>query len=173
MVLAVTLMASGVIYSKALEETALRYTLRNVPIEELDLSVTVFHVLERPAFDATNRYVGDRVHQPLSRHFPDSTLLIETSTLYFTGLPHLDLPNAERPRGGFQAIPRLEDRTRVVEGRLPRPAYGEVEIALDPLGASVLGLSMEQRFNAFSATSGDQEKALPVRVVGIIEPLEP
>ena len=38
-ILAVALMAAGVIYAQALEETALRYTLRNAVEEDIDLTV--------------------------------------------------------------------------------------------------------------------------------------
>ena len=173
MVLAVALMASGVIYSHALEETALRHTLRNVPDEELNLSLRVFHALERPAFDASSRYIEDRVHRPLRQYLQDSTLLIQTNTLYFTDLPKSISSYPERPRGNLQAITSLEDHARLVEGRFPRPASGEVEIAIDPLGASALNMSVGQRIYGFSAIGGDQESSLPMRVVGIIEPLEP
>ncbi len=172
MVLAVTLMAAGVIYSNALRETALDHTLRNASDEELNLTVRVFHALERPAFEATRQYVEEHVFQPLSPHVEDTALLIRTSTFYFTDLPQGTQTHPERPRGSLQAITELADHVRVVEGRLPRRAFREVEVAIDPLGASLLGLSIDQVIHAFSAVSGEQESALSVRVVGIIEPLE-
>ena len=64
MLLAVALMASGVIYSQALAETALRNTLLNVPEEDLNITFRTFHNLERPAVEATERYVEERIRRP-------------------------------------------------------------------------------------------------------------
>ncbi|MEE8443051.1 MAG: FtsX-like permease family protein [Dehalococcoidia bacterium] len=173
MVLAVALMASGVIYSRALEETALRHALRNASDEAVNLSVRVFHALERPAFEATSRFVEERVHRPLSPHLQGSTLLIQTSTLYFSGLSQPEPFGPDRPRVSLQAITNLADHVLIVEGRLPGLANGELEVVIDRLGATVLDLPVGTLFNVFPATGGDQAKPLPVRVVGVIEPLEP
>ena len=172
MVLAVALMASGVIYHNALKETALGYTLRNVPDEELNVLVRVFHALERPQFDASKRFVNERMIQPLRPHFQGSSLLIQTSTFFFTGLPQLDQANTVRPRGNLQTMTRLNEGVRVVAGRLPQPASGRLEVVIDPLGASALDLSLNQGFQIFSALREDIENALPVQVVGIIELIE-
>ena len=172
MVLAVTLMASGVIYSDALSETALRHTLRNVSAEEVNLSVRVFHALERPAFGTTRRYIEDRVRLPLQPYTQSPSLLIATSTFFFNGLPSPNLPDTERPRGHLQMATRLDRHVRVTEGRLPQKAKGTLEVVTDPLGAQVLGLSVGQEFALFPAVVGEPKEAIPVRVVGIIEPLD-
>ncbi|MEE8443227.1 MAG: hypothetical protein V3S37_05700, partial [Dehalococcoidia bacterium] len=173
MVLAVALMASGVIYSRALEETALRYVLRNESDEAVNLSVRVFHALERPAFDATSQFVEERVHRPLSPYLQDSTLLIQTSTLYFSGLSQPEAVGPDRPRGSLQATTNLADHVRILEGRLPGLVNGELEVAIDRQGVDALDLPVGTLFNVFPAIGLEQTEPLQVRVVGIIEPLEP
>ncbi|MCZ6892302.1 MAG: FtsX-like permease family protein [Chloroflexi bacterium] len=173
LVLAAALMASGVIYSNALSETALQHTLRSASDEELNLTVRTVRTLERTVFNTTSQYVNARVRRPLSPYLQESILLIQTSTLYFTDLPEQTPTHPERPRGSLQALAGFGDRVRMVEGRLPEPALGEVEVVIDSLGASALELPVDSLVGIFSAIRGDPESALPMRVVGIFEPLDP
>ncbi len=172
MLLAVALMASGAIYSQALAETALRNTLLNVPEEDLNITFRTFHNLERPALDATERYVEERIKRPLSPYAGNDVLLIQTSTLFLSGLPQLDVDNSSRPRSSLQAISDLPNHVRIIEGRMPRATSGEIEALIDPLGASALSLSVGDRFQAFRPGSGRGE-TVAVTVSGIFEPLEP
>ena len=172
MLLAVALMASGVIYSQALAETALRNTLLNVPEEDLNITFRTFHNLERPALDATERYVEERIRRPLSPYTGNDILLIQTSTLFLSGSAQLDIDNSSRPRSSLQAISDLPDHVQIVEGRMPRTASGEIEVLIDPLGASVLSLSVGDRFQAFRPGSGRGE-TVTIVVSGIFEPVEP
>ncbi|MEK7777631.1 MAG: hypothetical protein AAB303_03285, partial [Chloroflexota bacterium] len=171
--LAVTLMAAGTIYSNALAETALRYTLANADPNQLNLTVTAYQALERSAFGSAQRVVEERVRQPQASYMRFHSLLVRTSTLYFSLQPVLELPEEKRLRGELQAVPLLSKEVRLVEGRLPGATYSEVEVALDPLGASVLGLSLGQKFYGFPAAKGDVPVPLPLRVVGIVEPVAP
>ena len=173
MVLAVGLIASGVIYSGALAETTLRNTLSSVPEDELNMTLRVFHALERPAFDATDQYVEERVHGPLSDYVEEPTLLIQTSTLLFTGLPQMDLVSSDRPRGSLQAMTGFEDHAELVQGRWPRPVSGVVEVAIDADGASSLNLSTEKEFRVYQASGNRDTTGLVVRVVGVFQPLAP
>ena len=172
MLLAVALMASGVIYSQALAETALRNTLLNVPEEELNITFRTFHNLERPALEATEQYVEERIRRPLSPYSDNDVLLIQTSTLFLSGLPQLDVDNSSRPRSSVQAISDLPSHVQIVEGRMPRTGSGELEVLIDPLGASALSLSVGDRFQAFRPGSGRGE-TVTVMVSGIFEPVEP
>ncbi len=172
MLLAVALMASGVIYSQALAETALRNTLLNVPEEDLNITFRTFHNLERPALDATEGYVEERIRRPLSPYAGDDVFLIQTSTLFLSGLPQLDVDNSSRPRSSLQAISDLPRHVEIIEGRMPRTGSGEIEVLIDPLGASALSLSVGDRFQAFRPGSGRDETAT-VMVSGIFEPVEP
>ena len=84
--LAVALMAAGVIYSKALAETALANTLATVSDEELDITYRTFHQLELPAFEASNNYVDEFIRKPIQPFMVEDVLLIQTSTLFLSGL---------------------------------------------------------------------------------------
>ena len=172
MLLAVALMASGVIYSQALAETAIRNTLLNVPEEDLNITFRTFHNLERPVLDATERYVEERIRRPLSPYAGNDVFLIQTSTLFLSGSPQLDVDNSSRPRSSLQAISDLPSHVEMIEGRMPRTGSGEIEVLIDPLGASALSLSVGDRFQAFRPGSGRGE-TVNVMVSGIFEPLEP
>ena len=74
--LAVALMASGVIYSKALAETALANTLANVSDEDLDITYRTFHKLEYPAFEASNTYVNESIRKRIQPFMVKDVLLI-------------------------------------------------------------------------------------------------
>lgn len=172
MLLAVALMASGAIYSQALAETALRNTLLNVPEEDLNITFRTFHSLERPALEATERYVEERIRRPLSPYAGNDVLLIQTSTLFLSGSAQLDIDNSSRPRSSLQAISDLPNHVRIVEGRMPRTSSSEIEVLIDPLGASALSLSVGDRFQAFRPGSG-RDETVTVMVSGIFEPVEP
>ena len=174
MVLAVALMASAVIYSNALRETALRHTLQNASVKEVNLAVGLAHALERPTFEATRRSVRAQVNDPIDPYLKGSAVLAQTSTFLFTGLPQLDLPREEQPRGPVHGVTDLAENVRVVAGRLPQIAEGELEVVIDPLGSTLLELPVGQQFGVVPPESGaTQGDPFPVRVVGIVEPLDP
>ncbi len=172
MLLAVALMASGVIYSQALAETALRNTLVNVPEEDLNITFRTFHNLDRPAVEASERYVEERIRRPLSPYAGDDVLLIQTSTLFLSGLPQLDIEDSSRPRSSLQAISDLPSHVQIIEGRMPRSGSGEIEVLIDSPGASALSLSVGDRFQAFRPGS-DRGETVTVMVSGIFGPSEP
>jgi len=174
MVLAVALMASAVIYSNALRETALRHTLQNASVGEVNLAVGLAHALERPTFEATRRSVQGQVNDPIDAYLKGSAVLAQTSTFLFSGLPQLDLPREQQPRGPVHGVTDLAENVRLIQGRLPQVAEGELEVVIDPLGSALLQLPIGQQFGVAppegGATRGDP---FPVRVVGIVEPLDP
>ncbi|MBI4198144.1 MAG: ABC transporter permease [Chloroflexi bacterium] len=172
-VLAATLLAAGVIYSHALEETALHYSMDKATQEDVNLTVRVFHALERPVFRSTERFIQSRVQEPLRPFLKGTVFLVQTSTMYFSGLPQGEGTEAERPRGALQAITDLHQRARLVEGRFPASVAGEVEFVTDAQGVALLGLSLGQTFQVFSAIGGDPTQTVQVRLVGVIAPLEP
>ena len=174
MILAVALMASAVIYSNALKETALQHTLRNVTAEKLDLMTGFSHPLEKEPFFATKGYVETQLQNPIQPYLEDSSLFIRTATFYFTGNERLDLPSSQRPRGPIHGVTQLQDHVRVIEGRLPLEGSQVLEVVLDSLGASALGVSAGDQLEIFPALQQENiERTLQVTVVGIIEPIDP
>ncbi|MBI4203042.1 MAG: hypothetical protein HY532_08030 [Chloroflexi bacterium] len=172
-VLAATLMAAGMIYSQVLEETALRYALRQASQEDANFTVRIFHALDRPAFLASQQFIRDRVEAPMGRYFTQQVLLVQTSTLYFTGLPGEPATDASRPRGALQSISRLDQNATLVEGHFPSLVQGRVEFVTDREGAVLLGLSPGGTFQAFSAVGTDPSKTVTLQLVGIIDPKDP
>ncbi|MCZ7576475.1 MAG: hypothetical protein M5U18_05285 [Dehalococcoidia bacterium] len=113
------LMSSVVLYSDAIRDLGLRHTLRNADPLERNIRViisgrpavpdyqvrreTVERVLDGHAGDI----LGERIHYGRS------------ATFYLTE-PGEPVPEDEgRPRAHFQFADKLEDHTRLVEGRLP------------------------------------------------------
>ena len=172
MVLAVTLMASAVVYSNALEETALRTTLEKVGPEEVDLSVSLSHSLSARAVGDSEAYVQEHISGPLAPFYGPPLLLISTSTFYLTGGDQLEGDPTTRPRGTVQASHALAEHVRVLDGRLPEAASGELEVAVDAAGAGLLSLEVGQAYGLLPAV-GEGQSALPARVVGIVEALDP
>ena len=173
-VLAVALMASAVIYSNALRQTALEHALRNATTNEVNLAIGVSHVLERPVFGDSSQFVQQRVYNRIGTYLEGAVLFIKTSTFFFTGQPQLDLPESERPRGPIQGVTELAEHVRVLQGRLPQETLGELEVVMDEAGVSLLNLSVGQEFGVFPALLEEaQGRPLTVRIVGTIEPKDP
>ena len=172
--LAVALMASSVIFSNALRETALQHTLRGASDLELDLAVGVPTVVSREALDESGGLVQQRVVDPLQEYLTYAPAFVQTSTFFLSGLPQFELPTPQRPRGPIHAVTGLDDHIDLLEGRSPRIAQDELEVIIDALGAEELRLSVGERFEIFPAVTID-ETALPfpVKVVGIFEPRNP
>ncbi|MBI4234588.1 MAG: FtsX-like permease family protein [Chloroflexi bacterium] len=173
MLLAVALMTSGVIYSIMLRESALQYTLRQTPPQEVDLAVRVFNPLDPAIFANSSRFVEERVFKKLRPYLRDRSLYIRTSTFFFAGRPEWETSDSVRPRGPLQYMSGLEEHIRVVEGRLPRAAGARLEAVLDPQGAAALGIGVGDVVELFPAVIGKREESVPVQVVGLIEPRDP
>ncbi len=188
MLLAVALMASGVIFSNLLAEAALRHALNEATPEEANFSVRVFSGQKAPPTTegrmrhyASNLGFADaRVASRVEEFLAEQSLLVETATFFFSGHPKLDLDNDIRPRGEIKYLSSLTgDRTRLVEGRWPyaaegsSPTEGPLEVAVDTLGASLLGLSTGGEMNIFPAASFEDPPVAPVRIVGVFERMDP
>ncbi len=199
--LAVLLLASAAVFNDLLAETALRRTLSEAAPGDVNAWVRVFNSLDDPRTATANsdryltsrRFVRERVLDPLDYAFAETSFQIETSTFYFAGRPNLDLPNDRRPRGrlqylsGLQASPDgTEGKATLAAGRWPalpeNPGYDDasgdtdgivIEVAVDAAGLEFLGLPLGETFQIFPATGGAGQHSTPVRVVGIVEPVNP
>lgn len=169
--LAVALMASGVIYGSALEESALRHTLRTAPYRETNLAVRIFNPLDRDLYASDSRWMQETVLRPLAPYFKGSAQFAQTATFFFLGRPQVEGDDATRPRGALQAISDMEAHIRLVEGRFPQPSPG-LEVMLDAAGARILSLRPGDTFSLYPAVANRPQEAQPVTVVGIFEPLD-
>ena len=192
--LAVLLLASAAVFNDLLAETALRRALAEAAPGEVNAWVRVFNSLDDPRTATVNsdryltsrQFVRQRVLTPLADAFAATSFQIETSTFYFAGRPNLDLPNDRRPRGRIQYLAGLRDQANLVAGRWPtlpdNPGYDDatgatdgviIEVAVDAAGLEFLDLPLNETFLVIPATGGDGQPATPVRVVGVIEPVNP
>ncbi|MCH7606080.1 MAG: ABC transporter permease [Chloroflexi bacterium] len=184
MLLAVALLSSGVIFSNLLAETALRHALHQAPLDESNFWVRVFTSQDTSPiasgrvsrFRSDNRFAEERVESPLISYLRDRALLMETSTFFFAGHSQLELANDVRPRGKFKHMTGLlPDRIEIVKGRWPYGGPGGVpagndsplEVAVDSLGAQLLGLKVGDRMEAFPAAAFTEPPAIPVEIVGV------
>ena len=188
MLLAVALMASGVIFSNLLAEAALRHALNEATPEEANFSVRVFSGQKAPPttegrmrhYASNLGFADERVATRVEEFLAEQSLLVETATFFFSGHPKLDLDNDVRPRGEIKYLSSLTgDRTRLVEGRWPyteegsSPTEGLLEVAVDSLGASLLGLSVGGEMSIFPAASFEDPPVAPVKIVGVFERVDP
>ena len=188
MLLAVALMASGVIFSNLLAEAALRHALNEATPEEANFSVRVFSGQKAPPttegrmrhYASNLGFADERVAARVEEFLAEQSLLVETATFFFSGHPKLDLDNDVRPRGEIKYLSSLTgDRARLVEGRWPytaegtSPTEGPLEVAVDTLGASLLGLSAGGEMSIFPAASFEDPPVVPVKIVGVFERVDP
>ncbi len=172
--LAVGLMASAVIYSNALAETALRHTLNNTPAIDTDLEIRMSLPLERSSFNGTSAFINQRVIGRLEPYLAPTQVLIVSDSFLLSGLPQFELPASQRPRGPVMAVTAFAENAVVLEGRFPSsvPTPGKLEVLIDTAGAELLNLSVGDQFAISPALlqAAEEQAELAVEVVGIFEP---
>ncbi len=185
--LAVSLLSSGVVFSDLLAEAALRRALRQATPEEANLMVRVFNDLDDPRVQGrTPRYrVGlDFMAQRFQPHYEPflagQSHLLETATFFFAGHPQLELPNNRRPRGKIQYMTDLveSENTELLEGRWPRgPDSGgddrSLEVAIDQLGSELLQLGVGDSMEAYPASGLEVPDAIDIEIVGVFTRIDP
>ena len=184
--LAVSLMASGVIFSNLLAETALRHAMNRATPQEANFWLRIFTGQDTAAtaegrasyHRATQAFNEQRVLALIDSHVNDRAMLIETSTFFFTGHPQLELDNEVRPRGEIKYMTALASgRAEIVRGRWPYsdPAAGSTEpgeplqVAVDVLGSQLLQLDVGDRLEAFPAASFTDPPSIPVEIAGVFK----
>ncbi len=190
--LAVALMASGVVFSDLLAEAALRRALTQATQEEANFSIRVYNGLDDPSgrspsvYQSSLDFVKRRVSVPFQPYLQGQSHLFETSTLFFGGHPQLELANDVRPRGKVQYMSGLfPERVQVVRGHWPyshpalspplsgRGARGEgrldeaLEVAVDTLGAELLHLDVGDEMEVFPAAGVTDPPVMKVKIVGV------
>ncbi len=192
--LAVVLMSSSVVFSDLLAEAALRGALAEATAEEANFSVRTFGPLPDPSlvprsasrYQAGLDFVDQRVGSAFGPYLQDRGLLFETTTFFFSGHPQLEVDRDVRPRGKFQYMAGLAPGTlgadsRIkVEGRWPyasgsaeAPEGAPIEVALDTLGAELLGLGVNDEMDVFPAAGVAEPTPTRVRIVGLFRRHDP
>ena len=182
--LAVSLMASGVIFSELLANAALRGFLLDADPTEVNFQVRTFSGRDDPenaearrqAFEARNAFVEDQVIGQFQPYLKEHARFLETATFFFQGRPHLELDRDHRPRGAFVSLTGLDGRIRVLEGRWPDGngtpnGTGEqpIHVAIDSLGAELLQLGVGETMEVFPATSFADAEPIKAQVAAIFE----
>ena len=163
--LAVALMASGVIFSEMLSNAALRDALDRADPKMVNLTVRSFASQDDPpdvegrsaAFRARDDFVRNQVQEPLDHYLKDQSRLVKSATFFFRGRPHLEIDRDLRPRGSVVHVTGLDGRIRVIEGRWPEgsaPIGEPVQIAVDRLGSQILGMGVGEDNGNFPCLVG-------------------
>ena len=193
MVLAVSLMSSGVVFSDLLEEVALRRTLDQATPEQANFTVRTYNGLEDPTLVSEQASIYLRgidiverlVSVPFQPYIQDQALLFQTLPFFFAGHPQLELPDDVRPRGRISHMTGLfPDRVDIVEGRWPYSSGSGVltsldeplEIAIDVTGGELvqLGPAYENdEMDVFLAVGSASQASIKVKIVGIFQRVDP
>lgn len=186
--LAVALMASGVIFSDLLSNASLRHELQQATPDETNLSMRSFSSQDEPSTSAGRRavyqdrlnFAQSRVSEPFAKYLKEQSLVLDTATFYFKGHPQLELDNEVRPRGSIIYMSGFEpERVTLVEGTWPgeenaAAASGTpVDVAVDGLGLELLGLEIGEVMDVFPAASFTDPPSMPVRISGVFERVDP
>ena len=121
--LAVALLASGVVFSDLVADASLRHTLREATPEEANLRVRSFAGSDAPPTargrkaDYRSRvdFVQSRVGGRMDQYLHDQATVLETATFFFTGHPQLELDNEVRPRGEVKYYSGLNPQRMTLE----------------------------------------------------------
>ncbi len=187
--LAISLVSSSLAFSNLLAEAALRNALDEAPHEDTNITARSFYGLDNPDGDplvendyATALYVMQtEVAYRFLPYLADEARLVQTSTFYFSGHPHLGIDSPERPRGKVQHMTGMTpDRVEILEGRWPYEGEEidpgterQLEVAVDAQGLEFLGLDVGQTMEIFPATGVDHFDTVTVHIVGVFQRLDP
>ena len=182
--LAVALMASGVIFSNLLANAALRGELVQAAPEDVNFWVRSFSSRDDPqdvegrrrAFKNREAFVEQQLIEPFVPYLREHSRYLETATFFFQGRPNLELDKDTRPRGPIAYLSGISERTRVLEGRWPSGTAtpGQpLDVAVDRLGAELLQMGLGDVMEVFPATSFTDWPASEVRITAIFERVDP
>ena len=182
--LAVALMASGVIFSNLLANAALRGELVQAAPEDVNFWVRSFSSRDDPqdvegrrrAFKDREVFVEKQLIEPFVPYLKGHSRYLETATFFFQGRPNLELDKDTRPRGPIAYLSGISDRVRVLEGHWPTGAGAPgqpLDVAIDKLGAELLQMGLGDVMEVFPATSFTDWPASEVRIAAIFERVEP
>lgn len=188
--LAVSLLSSGVIFSNMLAEAALRHALTQATPEQANVWVRVFSGQDAPPtpkgraahYRSNVEFSEDRVFERFKPYISGRSRLMETSTFFFQGHPQLETANDIRPRGEIKYMTGLApERSEMVRGRWPYTGPDDgipdserpLEVAIDVLGSQLLDLDVGDRMKAVPAASFRDPPAIEVEIVGVFQRDDP
>lgn len=186
--LAVALMASGVIFSDLLSNASLRHALLQATPKETNVSMRSFSSQDEPSTTEGRRvayqerldFAQEKVSSRLAPYMKEEAVVLDTATFYFEGRAGLEIDNDTRPRGSVVYMSSLgSDRVTLTQGAWPSAenagssADTPMEVAVDGLGLELLGLEVGDVIDMFPAASYTDPPRMPVRISGIFERVDP
>ena len=183
--LAVAVMSSGVVFSDLLAEAALRREMNQAAPDEANFSIRTHNDFDFATtvadYQRNMDFVESRAGEPFKPFLRDQSYLLETETFFFRGRPQLELDIETRPRGKFMYMtglisdrPDRPDRVELVKGSWPGtststspPTQEPLEVAVDTLGAELLGLRLDDTMTVFPAAVLLDRAAMEVKIVGL------
>ena len=182
--LAVALMASGVIFSDLLSNASLRHELLQATPEEANISMRSFSSQDESSTQAGRReayqdrldFAQQNVSSRLGSHIKEELVVLDTATFYFEGQPNLEIDNDTRVRGSVIYMSSFgSDRVTLTQGSWPSVENAGVsndtpmEVVVDDLGLGLLGVGVGDVVDIFPAASYADPPRLPVRISGVFE----
>ncbi|MCH7737146.1 MAG: ABC transporter permease [Chloroflexi bacterium] len=186
--LAVALMASGVIFSDLLSNASLRHELLKAPPKEVNIMMRSFSSQDEPSTAAGRRkvyqerldFARNEIFAAFAPYINEQARVLDTATFYFEGHPQLELDNEVRPRGSIIYMSGFEpERVRLLQGSWPgeanaaAPLGTPVDVAVDSLGLKLLGLEVGQMMDVFPAASFTDPPSMAVRIAAVFERVDP
>ena len=183
--IAVSLMSSGMVFSDLLAEAALRRELTQAEPEEANFHIRVFNILDNSIlYRESLDFVEERVEEPFDQYLRDKSRFFETETFFFKGQSQLELDHETRPRGKVKYVTGLyPERVNVneMDGRWPEPRSSTriaptepLEVAIDKRGSELIGLGVGDVMDIFPGAGGEgKNPSMEVRIVGVFELAKP
>lgn len=180
--LAVTLLSSGVVFSQLLAEVSLSHTLKATSAEEKKLWVRAFNNLEDPEtssqpskYTTNSEFVQNQVISYLSDFTLDNHFILETATFFFEGSTNLEQDESIRPRGKLQYLSSLDNSKnfRLTLGKWPKSSQNysdDTEVVIDALGSDLLDVTVGDKITIFPATQTNATRTkVDIQIVGVFE----
>ena len=188
--LGVTLLCSGVVFSNVLAEAALRTTLTNITKEQANILVRVFNDLDEPnlsgrtpRYENSVNFVDQQISMKLAPYVSRIGRHLQTATFFFKGHTHLELENELRPRGQIQHMTDLREDglTELTSGRWPQTlsnfsqsgVRNHIEVVIDQKGSLLLELGIGDSMKIFPASRIDHTESMEIEIVGIFRRIDP
>ena len=186
--LAVALMASGVIFSELLSNASLRHELLEATPKETNISMRSFSSQDEPstasgrreAYQERLEFAQEKVSSPLAPYMEEEAVVLGTATFYFEGRPGLEVDNDTRARGSVVYMSSFEsDRVTLTQGNWPSAENASesndipMEVVVDGLGLDLIGVGVGDVVDIFPAASYTDPPRMPVRISGVFERVDP
>ncbi len=179
-VLSAALMSTTAIYTDAIRDLGLSYTIRQSgPNNNNILIRSTSQVAREDLYNKNRDFIDSSERQALGPLLAGQTWAARSATFFPTPPNAAVSPDESRPRSQFQFFSDLDPHIRVVEGKFPAPssapgptAAPNVEVALGATAARRMGIKVGDRFDAHPFWKPEADP-VRVQVVGLIEQVDP